>query len=851
MKRFLTRLVVLALIFSGAVSVFAYLINHDVTVIKSRDMDSSNLPLIYMVYKDVEMNPLHGYVQPMSVTQVRDTLTPISTDRDVAIEIQTYGEKIKDVYFEVITADGKTSLENTKVTNLSRHEESINASFVLQNQLRMNREYVLKIQLHTEDRDIYYYTRVVQQDSLHTKEYLDFVNAFSNKSLSKENADTLALYLEPQETTGEGNLSFMDISATTDDIVWGDLNPKIYYKAIPAIKELNETTATVVQEYTISAQSESEKTELYTVTEYFRLRYSNETVMLLDFERSTNEVFNPENDVLTEGGIRLGITEKNISFASDENNQYFAFVQGGDLWTYDVRKGKIAQIFTFRQKNGSDYRDIYGQHQVKIISLDTDGNMYFVVAGYMNRGEHEGESGLALYYYDASSSGITERIFINTQRSYDLLKADVDTLTYVSEDERHFYFLLDGDVYDADLNSFSSKKILEDRNLNCCVGSTTGKYFAWLEENEAYNSKTIDILNLDTQKTAKLVCGESERLRLLGFMRDSLIYGIANVSDIYTEHEGDELFPMKQIFIVNEAGENIKTYGETGIYITGGKIEDRLLTMTRVKRSGDEWVATKEDHIIDNAGTDSGISLTTQASDRKQTEVVLLLGNAEIPDKLQVVRSRFVVTEGGSESTARTEMVIDAKDHEEETYYVYAKGKLYGIYQHANTAIREADRLFGIVVNQEQLYIWERGNRPTESTIPLNQIATTILNCETDLKKLEAALSDRLVLDLSGCTMDQILYFIGEGNPVLANTADGWRVLNGYDQWGNVSFYNPKATGEDVYTSSYYDEEGNYVEDSNKRTAAETYLLSDEDSLKLFENAGNEFIGFIKLFEEP
>ena len=59
---------------------------------------------------------------------------------------------------------------------------------------------------------------------------------------------------------------------------------------------------------------------------------------------------------------------------------------------------------------------------------------------------------------------------------------------------------------------------------------------------------------------------------------------------------------------------------------------------------------------------------------------------------------------------------------------------------------------------------------------------------------------------------------------MIADTTDGVRILNGYDQWGNISFYKPGAD--------------------------DTYLLSDEDSLALFEKSGNLFIGFLDKYKE-
>ncbi len=153
MKKVLIRIAVLLVIFVASAAVFAQLIN-DETKMQTEDMSQATLPLVYMVYKDVEMNPLHGYVKPMAVTAVRDTLTPISTERDMSIEVQTFGAQVSDIYFEVFTADGETSLENTKVTNLSQDGDYVTASFTLQNFMRMNQEYVLKIQLRADGRDI-------------------------------------------------------------------------------------------------------------------------------------------------------------------------------------------------------------------------------------------------------------------------------------------------------------------------------------------------------------------------------------------------------------------------------------------------------------------------------------------------------------------------------------------------------------------------------------------------------------------------------------------------------------------------------------------------------------------------
>ena len=48
--------------------------------------------------------------------------------------------------------------------------------------------------------------------------------------------------------------------------------------------------------------------------------------------------------------------------------------------------------------------DIYDENNIRIINIDSSGNMTFLLCGYMNRGKPEGECGVAVYTYDAATT---------------------------------------------------------------------------------------------------------------------------------------------------------------------------------------------------------------------------------------------------------------------------------------------------------------------------------------------------------------------------------------------------------------------------------------------------------------
>ncbi len=810
MKKVIIRIAALLLIFGASLFLIARMLNRD-TPDTTGQMGEATLPLVYMTWEGTQLNCLHGYVQKMDVATMRDALTPINDKRELTIQIQPYDNRITDVSFEVITADGKTSMENTKVNKLEEDENYVTATLQFQNKILMNTEYVLQIQVRAGSRDLYYYTRVIQQDGLNTKAYLDFATGFYESCLNGDESD-LAQVLEPDDTGDNTTLNFTNIHCSTAQLAWADLDPQVYSKPTPSIRELNATTATVVMDYMISAVNEQNETELYNVSEYYRMRYTQTRIMLLDFERTTQQIFNPENTVLQENGINLGIAGRDVQYKNDTKQNYFAFVREGALWLYQVATGKMTQVFSFPQEENSDGRDTYSQNEIQIIDMDENGNLYFLVCGYMNRGVHEGEAGVAVYYFDSVTSTIRECLFVDTKQSYALLKRDMQSLAYVSADRTYFYMMLGEKVYGIHMETRQAETVVEGIKPNCYVGSGSGKQFAWLEQNAPYDSTALHVIDLDTRQVRTITCQEQERIRPIGFMDQDLVYGVADAGDISTEHEGNELFPMKRIVIVNEAGETVKEYAPEGVYVTGAAIEEKVLTLTRARKQGGAFQEITEDHIVSSeADEQSSYGLTTSTGTRKQTEMILRVGTAIKAGMVpQIVRSREVLYEGSKTIT------LDPEPIQEQLYYVYAKGELDSMYASVNTAIKRADETFGVVVDSSQQHVWERGNKKTKIDLDVERIPQAMLQYDLNPDTLQASM-EKNVLDLSGCTLDQVLYFVSEGRPVLAKTPDGAVIIGGYDEYNTRLLYQ----GE---------------------TELEYYGM--EDSTKLFESAGNIFLTY-------
>lgn len=810
-KKIIIRVVVLLLVFFAAVFGIEKYINRD-TPDTTQEMSNASLPLVYMLEGETQINSLHGHVKEMDVTAMRDALTPIDSNRTLTIQIQPYQKKISGVSFEVLTSDGKTSMENTKVTKIQEDENYVTATLELQNKILINTEYMLKIVVTAGDRDIYYYTRIIREDGLNAQSYIDFVMGFYQNCLNGNDLN-IETYVEPDADADNSTFAHVDIHNSTAQMIWQGLSPQVYYKPIPSIRELNANTATIVMDYMISATDEEGQVELYRVSEYYRMRYTESRILLLDFERDTSEIFNPDAEVLSDKGIVLGITDRDVTYKNDLNNNFFAFVREGALWCYSISDNKLVQVFSFPQESNSDARDMYDQNDIQIVNIDEQGNMYFLVCGYMNRGVHEGESGVAVYYYDAAVSVVSECLFVDTSQAFSLLKQDVRSLAYVTEDRNGFYMLVNGEAYAIDMTTRQVDKIASDLMQDCYSSSASGSQFAWTNGSNPYDAVSITIMDLETRATREITCGEGQRLKLLGFIGEDFAYGLAETGDIDTSHDGNEIFPMSRVLIVNRSGETVKDYVPQGCYVSDAVISDNLMTLTRISRSEDGYAEAEEDHIVGSAASETvSFGLTTASSDRKEEIRILKVGTTLSTSKQpQVVRCRQQIYEGSKT------IVLEAKEKSEDLYYVYAKGSLDGIYSSANQAIRRADEALGVVVDGSQQIVWERGNKQTKLDLNVETFPEAFMEYSLDAASIQSKMSQR-VLDLTGCTLDQVLYFVSEGTPVLAKTPDGVVIIGGYDE------YNTRLLLQGDTELSY---------------------AGLQDSTAMFEEAGNVFITYL------
>ena len=813
MKRILKKAGILLLVFLLGTVGTALLLNSEFTDNRS-DFNDAVFPEVMIDMNGTLINRMYGYAQPMQTDFTRDSVTPLDTSKKLTFKVNPYDSEVQSFSYEIRTSDGSKVLENKKIKNLSKEDRYLSVDVEIGSDLRMNQEYSMQIALEMKKSTAYYYTRVVSRSQVHASDYAAFVKYFCEACLDKNSADALGSYLEPKTTGASTNYSGININSSLSEVSWGTLAPQLRQEGIPVIKEINETTASVTLEYQITSQNENEETEIYDVKEFYRMKYQDTRIYLLDFRRSANQVFDGILPVCSDDGIILGVRDKNVEYMMNDAATVIAFVQEGDLWSYSPGNEKINQIFSFRKAEDGDFRDSRTQHDIKIVRVTDEGDIDFVLYGYMNRGSHEGYEGIGVYHYNHDKNVAEERAFIPVSESFEFLKKDLEKLSYVNE-KNELFLILAKNLYKINIEDNSSE-ILEKgiKNANF-VSSDNNDHAAWLvsEGDEKGNIKEIDF---DACKTRLIAPQKEQKLRTVGFMNEDLIYGILDKSDILKDEEGHKSVGIRTLRIEDFDGNVKKEYQKDGFYITDISVGDTLIEFELSAKSGDtSYVAQKKDTIMNNKKAAANTVRTELVSaSRTGVRVKLVFNMTKQTDSPLTMYAKV-------SSTDKKDIVLDTQIPQETAYYVYGQGELDSIYTDPAKAVQRADTLGGVVLNRAQQYVWERGNKKTKIQIGTEELPDILLQGTYDIKTLKKSLKKTgTVIDLSGCSLDSVLYEVSAQRPVIAKTGTNTSVLIvGYDEY-NTYLYDP--------------------------VKKETYPYGLNDSTDLFQKAGNVFITYIE-----
>ncbi|MBQ3932248.1 MAG: hypothetical protein II653_00645 [Lachnospiraceae bacterium] len=813
MKKVLSKVLVLTIIFVVTLILLVYL-NRDKEQRESIIMGSPTLPTVSFDIAGNEttytgINELYGYTSLMETQYMRDSITPIATDKVINVRICNHENTILGAEYTIETLSGDV-IEASRSIDIAAIKYQDEYSLITINvtaDLQPQKEYNLVFKLQTDRHDeIYYYTRIEVVDAGNYISEIEFAKNFSDATYNSQSTFDIANYIEPSPTESNDDYGVVTINSNYSQITYGSMKIEKVTEPVVKIDELLESIGCFELNYKVKAKNDYDTYQYYTINEFFRVKTDGTNMYLLDYYRTMDQIFDDNNQNISASRINLGISSNDdIEYKSSPDTNFIAFVKESGLWLMDINKNQVISLFAFESVEDADIRDTNKSNEIQVVDVTDEGDVEFLVYGYMNRGEHEGMVGMSLYDFDMNKNVVKEKIFIPFTKRYELIKETLGKLSYVNTNGV-MYIMFNDCVYSIDLTGSEYVEIISNLQEGSYCVNEEGDRIAWHDT----DSNSVKIMNFETEKESEIKADTTTTLGVLGFMGEDLVYGIARNDDVAIT--GGTRIPMYEVRIVNEEGEIEDTYQSEGFYVYGADVNENMINLHRLIKSETGFSPSSDYQIygtVDTSVKTGSVMDDIITTELKEKEYVINFGNKVTTDAKLTTASPKEIQFNNSNSLSMRNL-----GSQNNQYYVYGRGNVDYITDSPSTAIIHADSVAGVAISKNGDMLWARVSKDETKDLGITSIgvgtddASRRAACvnailtynglegnvtveDINTSTADVILSERLssknikAYDTTGCVLTQMLYYVHKGQPVMARRADGVYVLiTGYD------FYN-------------------------------------------------------------
>ena len=768
-------------------------------------MEEPTLPIILAEIDGSYGNAMHAYMQEMGNKAAADSITPLPKDRKLKLQLKTYGNAVTELSYEIRSLDLEHYIEKTVVdVPESDGTQDVYAELPIQNMIEKDTQYLLKINLQMGEKLVYYYTRIIWTDSDDITRMLETALDFSSKTFDYEEARDLAVYLETSESEDNTSLDTVRISSSFSQLTWGDSGMKLADELHFTIKEYDGMMGAVEINYrTETSGEEGDNPDVYNNTDEFTMRAGSDRIYLMNYVRSTNQIFDGSKHLFAGNRIKLGIISRDrLQTMKSENGRYTVFKSDKELWSYDSKGKRAVNVFSFRSENDR-MRAAYDSFDLKILSADDDGNIDFVVYGYMNRGRHEGYNGITYYRFQNSNQTLEEICFIPIVNNFEEIKEELEELC-TKNVTGNLYIKQQDAIYAIDGNSLELMTFATGLGTDSYGMSQDQTRIAWVE-GDIYSTNSIKLTNLEDNTTQTINAEPDTVLTILGFCNNDLIYGVRGTDDNLTINGKTKGRPVYSIHIVDSELNQVMEYNRDGLYFEDVKVEgDRIhLAQYRKGENPGEFSFVSRDTIVSSEAKQDDYTRYISSADsetKKKMYYVDLDENIKTTRSIDVISPKSISYEKSGDVE-----LANYKMSEDMAYYAYANGELLAKCDELKAAIELCYDELGWVRDNNCVVLYNRADRSSVYTIkePYS-VAADLLMQEADRSPETGTVNAEgyMVLDAQGVELNKLMYYIGKGVPVMARLdGDNYCLLYAYNR-DSIGILYPADNAEQSTTAS-------------------------------------------------
>ncbi|MBQ4307876.1 MAG: hypothetical protein II759_04795 [Lachnospiraceae bacterium] len=790
MRNTILRLIYGVAVFIAAVFLFEHTISRSGEGMTG-EVSGCSFPYMVLDVGGEKVDVLYGEAREADPVRIRPLLLPLSGDRTLEATLFAENAQVRGARYELRSIDGARLIEDGTIDLFPEGDGRYGITTAFNSLINTGMEYLLKIVVSADGRDLNYYVRVMETDLDEVLSMLDFARQFHRGALDRKGQDSVVPYIETEPDGPDGDYGSVNIHSSYATITYGQLDPVELMEPAISILDLRRNIALLEMRYLVSV-STAGTTSYLECRESFRLRKGQERVYLLEYDRTMEQVFDPASGFAAEDdSLRLGILPGSPEIVCSDGGAAFAFVQAGRLYAVMPGSSQVTAVYAADAPGDTDLRSFHRDCRIDILNVDEGGNVFFAVSGYMNRGAHEGETGIYVASCSAAYRTVEELIFIPFEGSAELLMSETGQLIYHNSGD-YLYTFIDGRILRIRLADRSIEVIAEGLTEGEVCFSGSRRMAAFLKEADSAEGESgakLVLYDFSMDRAQEIAAGEGEAIRPLEFIGEDLMYGIGRHADQAGGAGVTGRFLMYSLNIVDYALNRQTHYEAPGFFVVSAEVSDGMVTLKRVKeQENGRFAGAEDDQILLAREGESGAAQVTAAQDEILGRIYNVRAKGMRQDAARLIEPRLQIIE-----EPRTRTVEGARP---EGYLVYSAGSVSGYYADASEAVAAAERSRGTAVDMHSHSIWSRVSRSERnqimairgSTAPagtgaLDACAATMSDflgggpvegtasdAEEAVRLLEGALPEAEVIRLDWCSLDDVLYYVDMEVPVIALT---------------------------------------------------------------------------------
>lgn len=745
------------------------------------NMGESKLPYVYMLMGEKKINPLHGYYQEMSGSVVRDSIATLPEDRKLLLFAALKKNSIEAAFYDIRSLDGSELIEKDSKAELEKTGEGVKITLPIQNLIQEGKEYQLRLRLDMGENSVYYYTRILLGKEKMAEEMLNLGESFTRKTFSKSEAKSLSTYLESEDTMDNSDLSHVNLHSSFQQITWGESGMSLDGDIEISLKELSGIMGLIQLRYATKAEDKEGNTRRFYNEDNFVMRYDSQRIYLMDFDRRTTEIFDTQNFRFQDKALLLGVdSAEQMQSKCSGNKEYYAFSKGNALYRLNS-EGVLTRIFTYLTEENNRFRGDFLSHGIRLMDVKDNGDVDFLVYGYISRGRHEGYTGIVFYTYDNSDNTVVENFFLPLQENKEELEESLHSLAYYAGNKM-FYLYYGGTVYGIDTNSFEVLTLASALKEGELSSSEDGQYLAYDEKNgESELSSTVVFKNLKLDRTRN-ISEENKLFSVIGFIENDLIIGVQDKA-LGTEWNPQGEIPVEEIRIIGPDQNEKLSYKKENLYFSNFSISGNQLSFDEYSHNENGYSYAGKDSILSNKVEEERTLKPELINSEGMGKNYLLPYPGKKIKKITVQNpEKFSIEKAGSIE------LNQEKTPEAGRFFAYSLGHYRGNYANMERAIGAVNENFGYILDGKQSFLWNRTDRPGVIIGKTRENEITDFVAEIPELRNSLDFKNGKILNLYGVSLNSALYYTAKGYPLMIRIEGNWELITGYNGSQITSF---------------------------------------------------------------